>query len=359
MSGGALNIEPAPALLGVNRVPEAGVDTRQYIGLDRNERTIPLPDWFIENIKEAVTSDLLTQYPRLAQHLGVAEKQLILSPSSDAAFKALYQAYVRKGDSVVMLDPSYAMFPVYANMFQGKSVLVPFNEKVELDVEYLLHSIQPGVRLVIIANPNQPTATIVAESVLRDVIKKAEGVGALVAMDEAYYPFGGVTALHWLPDSRNLLIIRTFSKAAGLAGLRLGYVAGDPEVIHNLYKVRTVNDVNSMSILCADEILKHPEIIDDYVAQIEAGEAVLRLALPELGLEMLPTHANFVVVRVVQIGQPYQFVKALKSHGYLTRALESECMADYIRITLGSPEMMRHLATSLKEIITSGELNQQ
>jgi histidinol-phosphate aminotransferase len=274
-----------------------------------------------------------------------------LTPSSDTAFKALYQAYIGPGDSVVMLDPSYAMFPVYAEMFQGNSIPIPFDHDLEIDTELLLESVAPGVRLVMIANPNQPTGTVLKDEILLALIDRATRVGALVVIDEAYYPFSRATALPWVEDHPNLVVTRTLSKGAGLAGLRIGFVAGHPEVIGNLFKVRTVNDMNSMSILCAREILKHPEIIDDYVDQVDAGREVLARDVLALGLTPLPSHANFMLIRVAHKRQPSQLIEALKTKGYLVKGLEPSCVSDCIRVTLGPPDVMSQFSASLRGVL--------
>jgi histidinol-phosphate aminotransferase len=143
------------------------------------------------------------------------------------------------------------------------------------------------------------------------------------------------------------------SKGAGLAGLRIGFVAADPEVIGNLFKVRTVNDMNSMSIMCAREILKHPEIIDDYVDQVDAGREVLTRDVEALGLTPLPSNANFMLIRVAHRLQPAQLIESLKNKGYLVKGLEPVCVADCIRVTLGPPDVMSRFSASLREVLES------
>ena len=352
--------EPVPALTQFHRVPEVGIDTREYIGLDRNERLSPFPEWFMDGIRQSVSSNLLTWYPvqdqlhsQLSEVLHLREDQLLLAPSSDAAFKAVYQAYIRPGDGVLMLDPSYAMFPVYAQMFEGESIPILYNQDLELDTEFLLSSIAPGVRLLMIANPNQPTGTVLDDEILREMIERAAGIGALVVVDEAYYPFAHTTALPWLDRYSNLLVIRTFSKAAGLAGLRIGFAAGHPEVIGNLYKVRTVNDLNSMSILCASQVLKYPQIIDDYVAEVEEGRRLLANKATDLGLTVLPSHANFLLIRVGHRCTPVDLVEALKRRGYLVKGLGAPCVSDCIRVTLGPSDLMSDFAESLRQALES------
>lgn len=352
--------EPVPALTKFHRVPEAGIDTREYIGLDRNERLSPFPDWFMEEIRQSVDSQLLSWYPvqdqihsQLAEALEIREDQLLLAPSSDAAFKAIYQAYIRPGDGVLMLDPSYAMFPVYAQMQEGQSIRIPYDHDLNLDTELLLSSITPGVRLLMIANPNQPTGTLLGEDILREMNERAADIGALVGVDEAYYPFAQTTALPWLDQYPNLVVFRTFSKAAGLAGMRLGFAAGHPEVIGNLFKVRTVNDLNSMSVLCLSQVLKHPQIVDDYVAEVEAGRVALAAKVAESGLELLPSHTNFVLIRVGHRCKPTDLVEALKGRGYLVKSMDAPCVSDCIRVTLGPPTLMTEFARCLDQALDS------
>lgn len=353
--------QPVSSLSRFERMAEAESDTRQYIGLDRNERISPFPDWFMEEIRAQVDSTVLNWYPhqdklhrQIRESLDLPEERLILTPSSDAAFKSIYQAYIRPGDQVVMLDPSYAMFPVYSDMFEGESVLIPYNKSLELDTEYLLRSIVPGVRLLMIANPNQPTGTLLDDGLLLEVIERASDVGALVTMDEAYYDFCGSTAIRWVESYPNLLVTRTFSKGAGLAGLRLGYVAGHPEVINNLYKVRTVNDLNSFAVLCASLVMEHPEVVTDYVAEVEAGSKVIMEKVGAMGLEVVPSHTNFTLIRLGNKYDPGEIVDGLKKRGYLVKGpLGSDCVSDCIRIALGPPKMMVDFSKSLEETLSS------
>jgi len=186
------------------------------------------------------------------------------------------------------------------------------------------------------------------------MIDRAADVGALVVIDEAYYPFSHTTALPWVKEYPNLVVTRTLSKGAGLAGLRIGFVAGHPEVIENLFKVRSVNDMNSMSILCAREIIKHPDLIDDYVDEVDAGREVLAREVEALGLTPLPSNANFMLIRVSHKRQPGQLIEELKTKGYLVKGLDSPCVADCIRVTLGPPEIMSRFSSSLREVLESG-----
>lgn len=351
---------PIPALVDLHRMRDPGSEIKQYIPLDRNERVAPLPGWFLEKLRASMESALLTSYPitdelyrKLSLKLGVPQEQLLLTTGSDAAIKALYHAYVRPGDKVVMFDPSYAMYAVYAQMFQAEACKVSFNDRLELDVSKLLESMVPGVRLAIIANPNQPTATVLSEEVLLKLAERAVEINALLAIDEAYYPFYPHTVFPLIKDIPNLLVTRTFSKAAGLAGLRVGLIGGDAEVIANLFKVRSAHDVNSLAAMCANHIIDCPQIVEDYVNQVKAGAEVLTERARGIGLVPLPTPTNFMLIRVAHRCSPEVLIEELRNSGYIVKGpFGSPCLADCIRVTLGPPEVMESFANTLEEVLT-------
>jgi histidinol-phosphate aminotransferase len=351
---------PIPALVDLYRVRDPGSQIKDYVGLDRNERVQPLPEWFLERLRASMESALLTSYTitddlyrKLSLKFDLPEEQFLLTTGSDAAIKALFHAYVRPGDKVVMLDPSYAMYEVYAQMFEAQVCKVSFNERLELDVQELLDSIVPGVRFVIIANPNQPTATVLSEEVLLQLAERTRAVNALLAVDEAYYPFHPHTIFPWIREIPNLLVTRTFSKAAGLAGLRVGMIGGHPEVIGNLFKVRSAHDVNSLAAMCASHILDCPQIVDDYVSQVKAGAQVLAERARDLGLVPLSTPTNFMLIRVAQRCSPAVLIEKLRSHGYIVKGpFGSPCLADCIRVTLGPPDVMIAFADTLQRALS-------
>ena len=350
---------PVPSLKEVHRTREPELGPPAYVRLDRNERLAPLPEWFIAGVRQSLESVLLTTYPmqdkfrcQLAKQFGLAEEQVLLTAGSDAALKALYQAYVRPGDGVVMLDPSYAMYPVYAQMFQAEARLVPFHAGLALDATRLLDAVVRGVRLVVLANPNQPTGTVLPEAVLEQLVERAAVAGAVLAIDEAYHPFSRVTVLPWINRVAHLVVTRTFSKAAGLAGLRIGFVAGHPEVMANLHKVRSAHDVNSMAIHCAAQLLAHPQVVDEYVAEVHAGGRVLTERVRALGLTPIPTHTNFLLIRVSHRCPPGELVERLRARGYLVKGpFSAPCLADCIRVTLGPPDLMERFAVCLGEVL--------
>jgi histidinol-phosphate aminotransferase len=353
---------PIDALAEVNRIAEGGRERAGYVALDRNERLTPLPQWIVELLRAGVDSALLTGYPMLEDlyedlvgTFGVPRTQLLLTSGSDAVFRALHHAYARPGDRIVMLTPSYAMYPIYARMFGAEAVEVPFADDLSLDADALLAAVSSPVRMVLLANPNQPTGTKLSEAVLGAVLDRAEACGALVIVDEAYFPFSHATVLPWLADRPALVVTRTFSKAWGLAGARIGFAAAHPDVIANLFKVRSAYDVNAFAALCARTLLAHPQIASDYVAEVEAGRDLICEHVRELGLEPLPGETNFQLIRVGDTIEPSVLVERLSERRYLVKGpFGAPCLRDCVRVTLGPPQLMAEFCDALRLVLDGG-----
>lgn len=351
--------EPVPALAAIERWREAGPDLDGLVRLDRNERVGELPRWFLDELRARLTSELATAYPapqalheELAAANGLPEERLLVTPGTDAALRAVHLAFVRPGDAVIRLDPTYAMIPVYGRMFAAVDVPVGYDERLELDVDELLAAVRPGVRAVVLANPNQPTGTLLAADAVAALRERCEACGALLVLDEAYFPFSGQTGMAHAAESENVLVLRTFSKAAGLAGLRIGFAAGPPDVMRALYKVRSAGETNQLAIEAARLAVARPELVDDYVAEVAAGRELVAERARALGLEPLPGHANFLLLRLPDGREPDALVAALRERGYLVRGSYPYPGLDRcVRVTLAAPGTMRAFAEALADAL--------
>jgi histidinol-phosphate aminotransferase len=155
--------------------------------------------------------------------------------------------------------------------------------------------------------------------------------------------------LPWVAEHANLVVLRTFSKAWGLAGLRAGVVCASPDVVRTLYKVRTAYDVNGAAVLALRTFLAHPEVAADYVVEVDAGRALLRERLSALGLQPLGDGTNFQVFRVAPRADPAALAAALEQRGFLVKGpFGVPCLADCLRATLGPPELMARFADALE-----------
>jgi histidinol-phosphate aminotransferase len=244
------------------------------------------------------------------------------------------------------------MHPVYARMFGGEPVLVPFDADLRIDQGALLGAIQPGVKLVLLAEPNQPTGTVLGDATVRAALERAGDVGALVVIDEAYFPFSEKTILPWIDDYPQLVVTRTFSKAWGLAGLRIGFAAGHPDVVATMYKVRTAYDVNGAAVAAARVLLARPDVAAGYAAEVAAGRRRLEERVRALGLDPLPGFTNFALVRVSETVDPARLAEELLERRFIIKGnFSSPGLAGCIRVTLGPPDLMDRFADVLAEVL--------
>lgn len=353
------SLAPIAPLVDLYRVRESAEDEARFVKLHRNERLGALPEWFVQRIRAAVTSDLFTSYPvteplyrKLAAALDLPDDHLLLTPGSDAAIKAIVHAYAGPDDVAVMLDPSYAMYPVYAQMFGAQARRIAYGPGATIELDAVRDAIRPDVSLVLIANPDQPTGTVIDDDAIAGLAEHAAANGALFAIDEAYHQFAGVDLLRLARELDNVVVVRTLSKAAGLAGLRVGYVAGPPEIVGTISKVRTVHDVNSVAALCADLVLDHPEIMRDYVSEVEQGARVLGDRARAAGLAPRPVHTNFMVIDLSDVAAPADVVAGMQARGYMIKGpFAPQCLEGCIRITLGPPELMEEAASALQSTL--------
>src|SRR3989338_7501455 len=229
-------IEVKERLKKITRAPSC---TEGRIGkvmrLDRNERTTPFPQSVLDAVWETIKPEEAVAYPalestykKLADFVGVGRENLLMTYGSDTGIRMVFDTYLDEGQEVIFLQPTYGMFSVYTDMFGGKKAPVGYDPDFSMPVERILDRINSNTRLVIIANPNH-TGTALPEKDITAVIKRAgEHDGCLVMVDEAYYHFYHKTVVPLINRHDNLVIVRTFSKAFGIAPLRAGYLISCP-----------------------------------------------------------------------------------------------------------------------------------
>ena len=358
---------------GVRRMKEyhPPVSGRDGLRLDFNENTLACSPRVIEALKKITASDL-TRYPergsleaKVADSLGVAPAEVLLTNGVDEAIHVLCQAFLDRGDAMLLPVPTYSMYEVYGSAAEAQIDAVPAwqsasesksdavlaGDGFRFPLDAMLAAIHERTRLVAIANPNSPTGMTVSRDAIIAVAERAPQ--AVVLVDEAYYHFYGETVLDLIGRVPNLVVARTFSKAYGLAGLRLGALIAAEETMRWLRRVVSPYSVNQIALLCLPAALEDQSYLDWYVAEVKAARAELAKWLADFGLEHWPSEANFILTR---IGSEHgAFVKAMRTRGILTRDRSADPGCDgLVRITVGTREQMRQAKTaiesSLKEI---------
>jgi len=325
-------------------------DRSELIRMDRNEDVI---GWDEENLAEMLgrirSSDLAAYHDsdrleqRIADWIDVLPTNLTVTAGSSEALEMVFEAYVDEGTNVLVLSPSYSLYEVFAAKCGARLVGFPFDSSLNVDVKSLIDAIvreQP--RLIVLANPNQPTGTLLGSVELGKIANAALDAGAILLVDEAYWLFTPESALNLITDYPNVIVTRTFSKALGLAGLRLGYCAGPAERIAEVEKFRGVTKSNSIALLAAHYILDHLDWTLARVSDVVAGRDYLVDKFLESGLITFTSHANFVLLECASHKSAVQLISAARAAGYAIRGpLSGYPLENFVRITAGPPYLMR------------------
>lgn len=290
---------------------------------------------------------------KLAQKLGVEAKNLILGNGSNEIIEFVGHALMEPGSDVIVSQYCFAIYPIIARLFGANVVSVPARNFGH-DLPAMAEAISPRTKVIFVANPNNPTGTLAPRD---DVLQLVNQVPShvLLVMDEAYIEFLD-NPVDLLPRVRsgekaNLLLMRTFSKVYGLAGLRLGYGIGHPELIAALEKVRQPFNINSLIQAGALAALDDDEHLAKTRANNAAGLKFFEDAFREMGLAFVPSAANFVLVRV---GNGLEVFQELQKLGLITRPMAGYGLPEWIRITIGTPAENTRCLQALTTILSVG-----
>lgn len=352
-------IKPKKHLTDLYRVGNQEGNRSECLRLDKNENLIGFSDEVLSDLREIVTSEFLTSYPdiaplyrALAGYTGLNPGQLYVASGSDGAIKSVFEVYVEPQDEVLLLNPTYAMFEVYAKMFQARPIGIAYEKDLKLPAGKVIEKIGPRTKLVCLANPNSPTGTVFAPDEIERIIEAASAYGALVLVDEAYYHYYGRSAANLLPAYGNLLITRTFSKALGLAAARLGYLMSNEGIVANLFKVRPMYEVNGFAVRLGLYLLERPELVARHVEDIARAKDFLEKAVSRLGLPVRRSVTNFVLVDVGGSESAVRIAEFLREEKILVKGgFPEPCLAPYIRVTVGSCDQMAVFAEKLERAL--------
>ena len=291
----------------------------------------------------------------LAEKHSVALEQVTIGNGSNDILELLTRAFVSPENEVVFSQHAFAVYPIVTQAVGAKAVVVPA-KKWGNDLDAMLEAITEKTRVVFVANPNNPTGTCVGRNNLKDFIKAVPD-HVIVVIDEAYFEYAQMlfpdyeSAESYLAQMPNLIITRTFSKAYGLAALRIGYSLSSTDIADFLNRVRQPFNVNSLAMAAAIAALSDEQHLNDSLVQNEAGLEQYHQACIELGLEWIPTAANFICINVKQNGR--EIFEKLLQRGIIVRPVDNYDMPDFVRITVGSEEENQRCIDALAEVLQS------
>lgn len=330
--------------------------------LDANESPFPVP----LEIRAQLATELLNGnnfqlYPdtnadslrdALAEELELERENILIGNGSDELLHIVTNAFAGPGDKVLCPSPGFGMVSYYARLTGAIPVDYQLNERFQ----YSLAQIELGImkhqpKIIHICTPNNPTGSTMAVSDIASLARRFNGV---IVVDEAYYEFHGETMVSMIEQCPNVVVLRTFSKAMGLAGLRVGYLICDKYLAEQIHKVKPPYNVNSFSQRAAELLLEHRETQMERVKEIVEAREWLYQALEGLrGIEPYPSSANFILMKVKDGSA---FYNGLLEKGILVRHFEDNpILENHLRITIGRKDDNKFILHSLAEILTSME----
>jgi histidinol-phosphate aminotransferase len=326
------------------------------VKLDQNENTFGVPGSMLEEILEAVRRAPLNRYPApsqaeigeaLSRTSGWPKEGILAGNGSDDMVHALAVAFLEPGRKALAPQPSFFAYGYAAKLAGAEAVEVPLSGML-YDVEALLDAVeehQPAV--VFLCSPNNPTGSALELSEVEEIAERAPGI---VALDEAYWEFAGENALALLPRHANLVLLRTFSKALALAGLRLGYLLAAPELAAEVRKTQQPYPVNRISIEAARVAAAHDGLVQERVREIRRERDILFEKMKAAGIEVFPSKANFLLFRT-RLGARRTF-EGLRDRGVLVRDVSRHpLLPEMLRVSIGTRAENEAFHRALEEIL--------
>jgi len=324
---------------------------RNALRLDFNENTFAPSPLVLDRLKQ-ITAEELTKYPerepaerKVAAHFGLDSKQVLLTNGVDEAIHLMCCAFLEEDDEALIATPSFFMYDVSVTMMTRHLVKVQADETLQFPFERFLSSITERTKLIIVASPNNPTGATVSRAELLAIANAAPH--AVLMVDEAYFHFHGETVLGDIATTPNLIVARTFSKAYGLADLRIGMLVGNIELLTYLRKVSSPYNVNGVALECLSAAIDDDAYIAWYVEQIRIGRERMMGGLDEMGVHYFPSAANFLLMKIGPLHK--ELVTAMRNRGVLLRDRSSDPGCDgYVRITIGVEDHVTRGLEALK-----------
>lgn len=348
-------VQPAPrARVRAMKEYHPPLGSRDGLRLDFNENTVACSP-AVRDVLARISAGELTRYPEresveavVAAHLGLAPAQVALTNGVDEAIHVLFEAFLDEGDELLLPVPTYTMYEVYASATDARVVTVLAGDDLQFPFAQLASSITARTKIIAIANPNSPSGTMASRERILELARLAPQ--AVILVDEAYFHFCGETVMDLVGTIPNLIVARTFSKAYGLAGLRVGVLAGPVELMHWIRRVLSPYSVNSVALACLPAALEDKAYLDWYAGEVLAARAEFEKALEAARVRYCPSRANFVLV---DIGPRHKdFVRHMLAAGVLVRDRSSDPGCDgRVRITIGTREQMMKAVAAMNDAL--------
>jgi len=285
---------------------------------------------------------------KAARHFGVRPEELLLTNGTDEALSLVVSTFVEPRDTVLLVEPTYAMYRFYSELAGARIVAARYDSEMCFTWNNVMAELRKGPRVFFLPNPNSPTGNLLSTRELRRILKAA--TRTMVVIDEAYFEFSGVTVIPWIRRHKNLIVTRTFSKTAGLAGLRLGCIFVHRELASIMRKAQSPYPVNAAALAAAEAAMQDRGFIARTVREVRRSRVEFARGMRQFGVQCFPSAGNFVLVRPGK--RTKRVVAALARKGILVRDRSNDFGGEgYVRITLGTLAQTRRLLRELKRVL--------
>lgn len=335
---------------------ELGLQPADIVKLASNENALGPSSMAVEAMQKAAEGVHI--YPdgaafelrsALAKRCGVSFNETVVGTGSSEIIELTAHAFLNPRAEVIAAKHAFSMYPIVSKLFGARYVEVPNKPDWSHDLNAMLAAITPDTRVIFITNPTNPIGTVVTQQEVDDFMARVPD-HVLVCFDEAYREFADeqIDTVKFVKQGRNVIVLRTFSKVYGLAGIRVGYGLAKEEICTTLHKCREPFNLNSLAQVAALAALNDDEHVQRTVAMTREGMKAYESAFRDMGLEWIPSQANFVLVKV---GQGKKVFREMLQKGVIVRAQDGYGLPEYIRITIGTNRQNARCIAVLREVL--------
>ena len=331
----------------------AGIPPEEVIRLNGNENPFgPSP----EVVKALGSFQRYNHYPdpdqrqlreALSGYLGASPNQIVAGNGSDELIDMILRMFLGTGENIVIPTPTFGMYAFSAEVCGGNVKSVPRNEIFDIDVEATVAAVDEKTKAIFLASPNNPTGNTASEEQIRTLL----GTGVIVVVDETYYEFCGHTMLSLVDEYQNLIILRTFSKWAGLAGLRIGLGVMHSDIALTMMSMKSPYNVNlAAEVALLASLGDRPTLLGRVQAIVAERKRMIGLLEKIPGIQVWPSQANFILCRLPE-GRGQEIFEGLCRRGIFLRYFNTPQLRDYVRASVGFPEQTDQVVKALSELV--------
>ena len=333
---------------------------RSLLWLDKNENGDPELLSLTRELLASISPDSLFTYPesgalyrKLASWLEVTPESIVLTAGSDGAIRSVFEAFIEPGDVVLHTSPTFAMYPVYSQMYGAYATVIDYQSSPvgpALSATSFIRKIEEiGPKLVCLPNPDSPTGTVFLPTEIESIICASNEVGALVLIDEAYHPFYSESVVPLIENYRNLIVGRTFAKAWGLAGFRIGYSVACEELSELLHKVRPMYEVNTIAVAMCERMLDHVDGMENSVRRLNEGKEFFAEEMQKMGFLTTASRGNFIHVAFSSHAEKIH--SALSSRVLYRHNFKEPCLAGFSRFSAAPRDVMSQVVSIVESVV--------